>query len=76
MILNTNIISEMWRIAENLIKGINSIWLWLNNPISLGFKIPVIGYVGVPKFIPIEIIGAGMIAFLVLWLIKGLVPFL
>lgn len=74
--MEKNIISEMWDVAINLIKGIGTIWEWLKTPIELGFKIPIIGYIGIPSFTPIGIIGAGITAFIIFWLIKALVPFL
>lgn len=71
-----NILNEMWDVAINLIKGIDAIWEWLKAPVELGFNIPIIGYIGLPSFTPIGIIGAGLLAFMVFWLIKALVPFL
>lgn len=74
--MDTNILHEMWNIAVNLIEGIGAIWNWLNTSISLGFNIPLIGFVGIPPFTPIGIIGAGLVGFMLFWLIKALVPFL
>lgn len=69
-----NIISELWRLAQAFIMSISDIWTWLNSPLSIGFNIPVIGYVGVPSFVPFDILIYGFLTIIVLWCIKSLLP--
>lgn len=68
-----NILERMWDVAKSLISGIDSIWDFLNSTVDLNIKL--FGFkLGIPSFVPIEIIGAGLIVFIVLWLVKELIP--
>lgn len=71
-----DIFKMFWGLAISLLNAISSIWGWLITPISLGFDLPIIGYVGIPPFTPFFVIGVGFTTILLLWLIKALVPFL
>lgn len=69
----------LWEIAETLIKNINRIWQWLNTEISFNIpiKIPVILPDGIEialGYSPIELLGAGILVLLGLWVIKSLAP--
>ncbi len=74
-----NILGNLWNIAETLIKNINRVWEWLNNDISINIpiEIPVIlpdGIVVSFGYSPLELIGAGILVLLGLWVLKSLIP--
>lgn len=74
-----NIFVNLWEIAESLIKNINKVWQWLNNDISINIplKIPVILPDGIAVslgYSPIELLGAGIVILLGLWVLKNLIP--
>lgn len=70
---------NLWEIAETLIKNIGRVWQWLNNElkINIPIKIPVILPDGIAVslgFSPLELIGAGILVLLGLWVLKSLIP--
>lgn len=74
-----NIFVNLWEIAETLIRNINKVWQWLNNDISINIplKIPVILPDGIAVslgYSPIELLGAGIVILLGLWVLKSLIP--
>ena len=74
-----NIFENLWNIAVTLIKNINRVWEWLNNDISVNIpiKIPVILPNGIALsfgYSPLELIGAGILVLLGLWVVKNLIP--
>lgn len=74
-----NIFLNLWEIAETLIKNINRVWQWLNDEINFNIpiKIPVILPDGITVslgYSPLELIGAGILVLLGLWVIKSIVP--
>lgn len=74
-----NILINLWEIAETLIKNINRVWEWLNTEISFSIpiKIPIILPDGIEialGYSPLELLGAGILVLLGLWVIKSLAP--
>lgn len=68
-----NIILNLWEIAETLIKNISRVWQWLNEPFTIGFKL--FGFeISLGTFVPIHLIGAGILVLLGFWFIKSLLP--
>lgn len=80
----SNMLQTLYDIAMSLISNIGMVWSWLNSPLSLGFYLfgegfnifGWNGFIGIPTFVPLYVIGTGALVFIVLWMIKGLVPFL
>lgn len=74
-----DIFLSLWEIAETIIKSVNKIWEWLNRNISvnLPLKIPVLLPDGIEfslGYSPLELLGAGILVLLALWVIKSLIP--
>ena len=74
-----DIFNTLWNIAETIIKNINRVWEWLNTDISINIpiKIPVILPDGIAVslgYSPIELLGAGILVLLGLWILKSLIP--
>ncbi len=74
-----NIFLRLWEMAETIIKNINKVWEWLNNDISINIpiEIPVILPDGIAVsfgYSPLELIGAGILVLLGLWVLKSLIP--
>lgn len=70
-----DIIQYLWYGIEDIGKILNIVWKWLTEAHLLGFKIPLIGEVGM-RIVPLEVIGVGFITIMALWIIKALVPLL
>lgn len=77
-----NIILEIWNIVEGLGSVINDVWDWMLKPVVISinwFKIPLLLPNGVhinTGITPIAFFGVGILAILVLWIVKALVPLL
>lgn len=74
-----NIFLNLWQIAESIIKNISRVWEWLNSDLNINIpiKIPVILPDGIALslgYSPIELIGAGILVLLALWVLKSLIP--
>jgi len=74
-----NIFLDLWQIAESIIKNISRVWEWLNSDLNINIpiKIPVILPDGIALslgYSPIELIGAGILVLLALWVLKSLIP--
>lgn len=68
-----NIILNLWEIAETLIKNVSRVWQWLNEPFTIGFTL--FGFeISLGTFVPIHLIGAGILVLLGFWFIKSLLP--
>lgn len=68
-----NIIVNLWNIAISLIENISRVWQWLNEPFTIGFSL--FGFdISLGTFVPINLIGTGIIALLGFWVIKSLLP--
>ena len=68
-----SILVNLWEIAETLIKNISSVWEWLNEPFYIGFEL--FGYtISLGSFVPIHLIGTGIVVLLGFWVIKSLLP--
>lgn len=70
---------NLWEIAETLIRNIGRVWQWLNEEISLNIpiKIPIILPDGIEVslgYSPLQLLGAGILVLLGLWVIKSLAP--
>ncbi|MEM1974265.1 MAG: hypothetical protein QXN68_05705 [Thermoplasmata archaeon] len=69
----TGIFKTLWDTAVLLLSVIGDVWEWLSNEVSLGFT--VFGWeINLATFVPIEFLGYGILALLLIWFIKGLVP--
>ena len=74
-----DIFLNLWQIAESIIRNIGKVWEWLNNDISINIpiKIPVVLPDGIALslgYSPLELIGAGILVLLALWVLKSLIP--
>ncbi len=68
-----NILGNLWDIAITLIENINKVWDWLNEPFYIGFEL--FGFtISLGSFVPIHLIGAGILVLLGFWVIKSLLP--
>lgn len=68
-----NILDNLWEIAITLIKNINRVWEWLNEPFHIGFEL--FGFtISLGSFVPIHLIGGGILVLLGFWVIKSLLP--
>ena len=68
-----NILGNLWDIAITLIENINEVWDWLNEPFYIGFEL--FGFtISLGSFVPIHLIGAGILVLLGFWVIKSLLP--
>lgn len=61
---------------QGLIEVFPSIIAWLNEPLKIGFDLPVIGFVGLNLGSPLSMIGIGALVLIGLWAVKKLVPLL
>ena len=68
-----NILSNLWDIAITLIENVNKVWEWLNKPFELKIDL-VIFQVNLGSFVPIHLLGAGIIVLIGFWFIKSLIP--
>lgn len=68
-----NILINLWDIAISLIENINKVWQWLNEPFYIGFEL--FGFtISLGSFVPIHLIGGGILVLLGFWVIKSLLP--
>lgn len=68
-----NILGNLWDIAITLIENINRVWEWLNEPFTIGFEL--FGFtISLGSFVPLHLIGGGIIVLLGFWVIKSLLP--
>jgi len=68
-----NIILNLWEIAETLIKNVSRVWQWLNEPFTIGFTL--FGFeISLGTFVPIHLIGTGILVLLGFWFVKSLLP--
>lgn len=68
-----NILINLWEIAESLIRNISKVWQWLNEPFEIGFEL--FGYsISLGSFVPLHLIGGGILVLLGFWFIKALLP--
>ena len=68
-----NILINLWEIAESLIRNISKVWQWLNEPFEIGFEL--FGYnISLGSFVPLHLIGSGILILLGFWFIKSLLP--
>jgi len=70
-----NVLRTLYNLVLTWAGMINDFWSWFSNPVKLGFDIPVIGFIGI-DFVPLELLGIGILGLIVIWLIKALVPVL
>lgn len=68
-----NILGNLWDITITLIENISKVWQWLNEPFNIGFEI--FGFnISLGSFVPIHLIGGGILVLLGFWVIKALLP--
>lgn len=63
-------------VSMQLMRAVGSVINWLQQPLELGFRIPVIGFVGLNLGSPLTLIGSGILGLIVFWAVKSIVPFL
>ena len=68
-----NILSNLWDIAITLIENVNKVWEWLNKPFELKIDLDIF-QVNLGSFVPIHLLGAGIIVLIGFWFIKSLIP--
>ena len=62
-------LNNLFELALNLLRNIESIWTWLNNKYT--FDLPFFEPI---SFIPINLLGTGILTLFVLWFVKELIP--
>lgn len=72
----TNVLSELWNLAETILKSISKVWDWLFDVliIKIPIKIPLLipdGLEWNTGVTPISLLGVGMIAMIIYWFIWG-----
>lgn len=72
----TNLFTELWKIAENMIKYINIVWDWLTNElvINIPLKIPLLipdGLIWKTGVTPISLLGVSLGALVIYWVVWG-----
>ena len=68
-----NILGNLWDIAISLIENVNKVWEWLNEPFNISFEL--FGFtINLGSFVPIQLIGTGILVLLGFWFIKALLP--
>lgn len=71
--LMENILSNLWDIAITLIENVSLIWDWLNKPFNIGFEL--FGFtISLGSFVPIQLIGGGILVLIGFWFVKSLLP--
>lgn len=75
-----NILVTLWNLIQNLIENMAMLWDWLSQDITIKLswlKIPLIFPDGINislGFSFLSVFGAGIIALILLWVVKSLVP--
>lgn len=75
-----NIFEALWNMITSLIEYISIVWNWLSNPLEIDIpllsNIPLIGnwFQIDLTWSPIELLGAGILVLLALWVVKNLIP--
>lgn len=68
-----NILGNLWDIAITLIENISKVWQWLNEPFEIGFEL--FGFkISLGSFVPVHLIGGGILVLLGFWIVKALLP--
>jgi len=72
----TNLFTELWKIAENMIKYINIAWDWLTNEliINIPLKIPLLipdGLKWETGVTPISLLGVSLGVLIIYWVVWG-----
>ena len=68
-----HILSNLWDIAIALIENVNAVWEWLNKPYNIGFEL--FGFtISLGSFVPIHLIGGGILVLIGFWVVKALLP--
>lgn len=68
-----NILSNLWDIAIALIENVSAIWDWLNKPFKLEIDL-VLFQINLGSYVPIHLIGGGILVLIGFWFIKSLLP--
>lgn len=76
MVKVTNFFTELWNIAESMIKYINILWDWLTTKliITIPLKIPLLipdGFKWDTGVTPISLLGVGLGAIVIYWIVWG-----
>lgn len=72
----TNLFTELWNIAESMIKYIDILWDWLTTKlvINIPLKIPLLipdGLIWDTGVTPISLLGVGLGAIVIYWIVWG-----
>lgn len=72
----TNLFTELWKVAETMIKYINIAWEWLTDElvITIPLKIPLVIPEGInwsTGVTPISLLGVGLGALIIYWVVWG-----
>lgn len=70
-----NILEFLYNLIMTLAKYMGNVWEFLNNPLTIK-DITIFGttIIDFPEFIPIQLIGPGIVFLITLWFIKSLIP--
>ena len=68
-----NILENLWNIAVSLIENVSSIWEWLNKPFKLAIDLKIFE-INLGSFVPIHLLGGGILVLIGFWFIKSLLP--
>ncbi len=72
----TNLFTELWKVAENMIKYINILWEWLTDEliINIPLKIPLLipdGLTWKTGVTPISLLGVSLGILVIYWIVWG-----
>ena len=71
---------QLWDLAKSLLQVIGKVWDWLTNPLKIDIpllsNIPVIGgWFNISlDYTPLQLLGAGLLVLVGLWVVKKLIP--
>jgi hypothetical protein len=73
-----NIFEVLWNLVLDMISAVNGVWVWLNTPLSLEFKVLGVtidlDFFNIGGMSPLAWLGVGLGALVVVRIIKGIIP--
>ena len=71
---------QLWDLAKSLLQVIGNVWDWLTTPLKINIpllsNIPIIGnWFNISlNYTPLQLLGAGLLVLVGLWVVKKLIP--
>lgn len=71
---------QLWDLAKSLLQVIGKVWNWLTTPLKIDIpllsNIPIIGnWFNISlNYTPLQLLGAGLLMLVGLWVVKKLIP--